>query len=79
MLAEVEMKREKKKRTEKVIPGDRNVEKRVHNGKGYVQVKVSNGAARGRRWSQLVKTRKPCTKGANRQRSKGKAVKKKEK
>lgn len=69
------MKAEKKRRTQRVRPGDRNVEKRVHDGKGYVKVRRSNERARGKKWGERVKTRKPCTKGANRQlRKKKKAI-----
>jgi len=60
-------KREKKRRKERVREKDRNVEKRVHDGKGYVKVRRGNERARGKKWGEFVKTRKPCTKGANRQ------------
>jgi ribosomal protein S19 len=53
------MKAEKKKRTDKVRAGDRNVEKRVHQGKGYIKVLVTNERARGKKWGEFVKTRKP--------------------
>jgi ribosomal protein S19 len=65
------MKAEKKRRTEKVRRGDRNVEKRVHQGKGYAKVTVSNERGRGKKWGEFVKTRKPCTMGALRK-TKGK-------
>lgn len=61
------MKREKKRRTDRVRRGDRNEEKRVHDGKGYVKVRVGNERGVGKKWGELVKTRKPCTSGANRQ------------
>jgi ribosomal protein S19 len=49
-----------KKRIEKVMEADRNLEKRVHNGKGYVKVTVSSELGRGKKWGEFVKTRKPC-------------------
>lgn len=64
--------KEKKLRTDRVRRGDRNVEKRVHDGKGYVKVRVGNERGRGKKWGELVKTRKPCTTGANRQLRKNK-------
>lgn len=68
-----------KKRTEKVLRSDRNVEKRVHDGKAYVPVRIANERARGKTWGERVKTRKPCTKGANRQLRKKKVVSAKKK
>jgi hypothetical protein len=53
------MKAETKQRTDRVRLGDRNVEKRVHQGKGYSKVTVSNEMARGKKWGEFVKTRKP--------------------
>lgn len=69
-----EGKREKKQRTQRVRKGDRNVEKRVHDGKGYVKVRVGNERGVGKKWGEFVKTCKPCTKGANRQLRKSKKV-----
>ena len=64
--------KEKKLRTQRVRRGDRNVEKRVHDGKGYVKVRLGNERAIGKKWGEFVKTRKPCTTGANRQLRKNK-------
>lgn len=65
----------KKRRTETVRPGDRNVEKRVHDGRRYVPRTRANERALGRKWGEFVKTHKPCTKGANRQLRKKKGKK----
>jgi ribosomal protein S19 len=67
------MKAEKKKRTDIVRLGDRNVEKRVHQGKEYSKVIMSNERARGKKWGELVKTRKPNRSGRVRKKGRGKS------
>jgi ribosomal protein S19 len=49
---------------------DLNQSARVHNGKEYVDVKCTNPRARGRRWKDRVKTRKPCRSGADKSKKK---------
>jgi len=56
----------RKERTDVVRRDDMNKEYRVHNGKERVKRKRVNTGSVGRRWGSRVKTRKPCTKGANR-------------
>lgn len=48
---------EKKRRNDVVKERDRGVEVLVHDGKGYVKVKVP-AAGRGKKWGEFVKTRK---------------------
>lgn len=55
----------KRKRTDYIVIEDRNQTREVHNGKGYVKRKRTNEIAVGRRWGDMVKTRKACTSGAN--------------
>ena len=66
------MVREKKRRTERVQEADRNVEKRVHDGKGYVKVCVVSERGRGMKWGEFVKTRKPCVPARKKGKRKGK-------
>lgn len=61
------MKREKKKRSERVHRSDRGQEKRVPTGRGFRKVKVVAEEMRGKRWGERVATTKPCLRGANRQ------------
>lgn len=62
----------KKKREDRVREGDRGSEKRVPDGKEYVKVRVVSPRRRGKKWGERVATKKPCTKGANRQANKKK-------
>ena len=55
----------RRRRTDRIKEDDRNQTREVHNGRTYVKVKRINEDAVGRRWGEMVKTRKPCTKGAN--------------
>jgi ribosomal protein S19 len=64
---------EKRKKMERKNRGDRvKVEERnqvcgVHNGKSYVKRQVTNPRYVGLKWGERAKTRKPCTKGADKQ------------
>jgi ribosomal protein S19 len=68
------MKVEKKKRTDRVRLEDRNVEKLVHQGKGYKKVVLTNERARGKKWGEFVKTRK-AARGVRRSKGKGRRKK----
>jgi hypothetical protein len=48
-----------KGREERIERGDRNERRRVHDGRGWVQFTLTNPRAVGRRWRDVVKTRKP--------------------
>jgi hypothetical protein len=69
---------EKKERTGRVRRWDRTREKRVPDGRGYGKVRVVSPRRRGKKWGDRVPTKKPCTKGANRQlrKKKGKGARK---
>lgn len=56
---------ERKKRGERVRVEDRNRVCGVHNGKTYVKRELVNPRYVGLKWGERAKTRKPCTKGAN--------------
>lgn len=56
-----------KKRNEIVNPQDRNQVWSIPNGKGYVKRQLSNPRYVGLKWGDRVKTRKPCTSGADKQ------------
>ena len=58
-------KQRRRRRTEYVAREDRNQPRAVHNGRTFVKRKRTSEDAVGRRWGDRVKTRKPCTKGAN--------------
>jgi ribosomal protein S19 len=58
---------QRKKRSERVRSEDRNQVCGVHNGKTYVKRQVVNPRYLGLKWGERAKTRKPCTKGANKQ------------
>ena len=58
-------KKGRRRRTDYIVGEDRNQPREVHNGRTYVKRKRTNEEAVGRRWGDRVKTRKPCTKGAN--------------
>lgn len=58
----------RKKRTERVKVEDRNKVCGVHNGKGYVKRQLTNERYVGLKWGERAKTRKPCRKGADRNR-----------
>jgi ribosomal protein S19 len=56
---------QRKKRGERVRVEDRNQVCGVHNGKAYVKRQLVNPRYVGLKWGERAKTRKPCTKGAN--------------
>jgi hypothetical protein len=58
---------ERKKRGDRVQAEDRNQVCGVHNGKTYVKRLLVNPRYVGLKWGERAKTRKPCTKGANKQ------------
>lgn len=67
---EKEMKKgERKDRSEEVKREDRNKVYKVYNGKGYVKRELVNPRYVGLKWGERVKTRKPCTHGANKERN----------
>ena len=57
----------RKKRSERVTEADRNQVCRVHNGKTEVKRQLTNPRYVGLKWGERAKTRKPCTKGADKQ------------
>jgi len=57
----------RKNRYEKIEREDRNQVCGVHNGKTYVKRQLANPRYVGLKWGERAKTRKPCTKGANKQ------------
>jgi ribosomal protein S19 len=58
---------QRKKRGDRVQREDRNQVCGVHNGKIYVKRQLVNPRYVGLKWGERAKTRKPCTKGANKQ------------
>jgi ribosomal protein S19 len=56
-----------KKRNERIQVEDRNQICGVHNGKTYVKRQLVNPRYLGLKWGERAKTRKPCTKGADKQ------------
>jgi ribosomal protein S19 len=56
---------QRKKRGEIVTVDDRNQVCAVHNGKTYVKRQLVNPRYVGLKWGERAKTRKPCTKGAD--------------
>ena len=56
---------QRKKRGERIQERDRNQVVGVHNGKTTVKRQVVNPRYVGLKWGERAKTRKPCTKGAN--------------
>lgn len=57
----------RKKRFERIQIEDRNQVCGVHNGKTVVKRQLANPRYVGLKWGERAKTRKPCTKGANKQ------------
>lgn len=57
----------RKKRWERIQTEDRNQVCGVHNGKAYVKRQLVNPRYVGLKWGERAKTRKPCTKGADKQ------------
>lgn len=57
----------RKKRWERIRTEDRNQVCGVHNGKAYVKRQLVNPRYVGLKWGERAKTRKPCTKGADKQ------------
>lgn len=58
---------QRKKRGDRVQVEDRNQVCGVHNGKTYVKRQLVNPRYVGLKWGERAKTRKPCTKGANKE------------
>lgn len=56
---------QRKKRGETIRMEDRNQVCAVHNGKTYVKRQLVNPRYVGFKWGERSKTRKPCTKGAD--------------
>jgi ribosomal protein S19 len=55
----------RKGRGETVKSEDRGKRCSVHNGKTYVKRRLVNPRYLGLKWGERAKTRKPCTKGAD--------------